>query len=141
MSNILRRTYEITSWATWDDVVHTSVEEFRGRFGLAPNILMTSEVTMARIDMAARKEKLRGPNGERAEEGEHTPVFSFTGPGYELDFCVDELLPTGRFSLLWDDDPDGGDEEDIPDEDTKDEWGAERSVVRVAFGCVSTRAG
>ena len=41
----------------------------------------------------------------------------FRGPDYELEFCVDDALPTGAFSLIWDDDPDG-DGEPVPDEDT-----------------------
>ena len=127
----------------WDDEIHAAVQDFRARFRVAPNILLSSEVTHARIDMVAKKEKLRGPNDERASEGEHTPVFFFSGPDYELDFFVDDALPTGHFSLLWDDDPDGGDEEDVPDEDTADEAyvvgevgsvQADRSVAMVAVG-------
>ena len=120
MGNILRRTYSITSWVAWDDEVHEAAQEFRGRFSLAPNILLTSEVTYARIDMAVKKEKLRGPNGEPAPEDEYTPISIFTGPDYELELFVDDALPTCRFSLLWDDDPGGGDGEDVPDEDTDD---------------------
>ena len=126
MGGILRRTYSITKWVDWDDEIHGAVQEFRERFSLAPNILLTSEVTFARIDMAAKKEKLRGPNGEPAPEGEYTPISLFTGPDYDLGLFVDDALPTGRFSLLWDDDPDGGDEEDVPDEDTDVASGATR---------------
>ena len=118
MGSILRRTYSITKWVGWDDEIHAGVQEFRARFSLAPNILLTSEVTLARIDMASTKEKLRGPNGEPAPKGEYTPISIFTGPDYELEFFVDEALPTRRFSLLWDDDPGGGDGDDVPDEDT-----------------------
>ena len=120
MGGILRRTYSIAKWVGWDDEVHAAVQEFRVRFSLAPNILLTSEVTLARIDMAAKKKKLRGPNGEEAPEGEYTPISIFTGPDYELEFFVDDALPTRRFSLLWDDDPGGGDGDDVPDEDTDD---------------------
>ncbi len=118
MGNILRRSYSITKWVGWDDQIHEAVQEFRARFSLAPNILLTSEVTLSRIDMASTKEKLQGPNGEPAPKDEYTPISIFTGPDYELEFFVDDALPTRRFSLLWDDDPGGGDGEDVPDEDT-----------------------
>ena len=120
MGDILRRSYSITSWVGWDDQIHDAVQEFRARFSLAPNILLTSEVTLARIDMASTKEKLCGPNGEPAPKDEYTPISIFSGPDYELEFFVDDALPTCRFSLLWDDDPGGGDGEDVPDEDTDD---------------------
>ena len=123
MGDILRRTYSITNWVGWDDEVHAAVQEFRVRFRLAPNILLTTEATYARIDMVAKKKKLSGPNGEPASENEYTPISIFTGPDYELEFCVDDALPTSRFSLIWDDDPSGGDGEDVPDEDTEDvDW-------------------
>ncbi len=120
MGGILRRTYSIAKWVHWDDEVHAAVQDFRTRFNLTPNILLSSEATLARIDMAVKKKKVRGPNGEEAPEDGYTPISIFTGPDYELEFFTDEALPTGHFSLLWDDDPDGGDAEDVPDEDTED---------------------
>jgi len=102
MGDILRRTYRITRWAHWDDAIHDAVEDFRERFTLAPNILLASETTHARIDMAAKKKNIRGPDGEEAPEDEHTPIAAFRGEGYELDFCIDENVPTGRFSLICD---------------------------------------
>jgi hypothetical protein len=128
MGDILRRTYRITRWAHWDDTVYDAIEDFRARFTLAPNILLASETTHARIDMAAKKKNIRGPAGEEAPEDEHTPICGFRGEDYELDFCIDENLPAGRFSLIYDADPDGDGGEPVPDEDTE-EPGAKLSLV------------
>jgi hypothetical protein len=128
MTDILKRTYGITRWAHWDDEIHAAVQDFRDRFTLAPNILLASEVTHARIDMAAKKENIRGPDGEAAPEGEHTPIGVFGGEGYQLEFCIDDQLPAGRFSLIHDVDPDGGGGEPVPDEDTE-EAGAKISIL------------
>ena len=117
MADILRKTYRIARWARWDDEIDAAVRAFRARFSVTPNILLAGETTHARIDMAAAKANISNADGERAEEGEHTPLACFCGPDYELEFCVDDALPTGAFSLIWDDDPDG-DGEPVPDEDT-----------------------
>lgn len=119
MGDILRRTYRIARWARWDDEIHAAVGEFRERFTLAPNLLLASEATHARIDMAAKKRNIRSPDGAPAPEDEYTPLTCFRGPDYELDFCIDDALPTGRFRLLYDDDPDGDGGEPLPDEDTE----------------------
>lgn len=119
MSDILRRSYDIRRWARWDDEIDRAVEEFRVRFTLTPNILLASEATHARIDMAAKKERIVSPAGEPAPEDEHTPISSFRADTYELTFCIDERLPTGRFSLIHDADPDGDGGEPVPDDDTE----------------------
>lgn len=114
---ILRRTYTIDRWTRWDDELHACATEFHERFGVYPNILLAHEVTFARIDMAARKGKILADDGTEAAEGEHTPLSSFVGPDYELDFALDDALEVGDVSLIHDTDPDGGGEP-VPEEDT-----------------------
>lgn len=113
---VLRRSYEITSWRTWDDELHGFARDFKERFNVYPNVLLASSATHAHLDMAAKKQHVRGPGGERPDETTYTPLDSFAGPGYELAFCVDERLPGRKVSLIYDPDPGGG--EPIPDEDT-----------------------
>ena len=120
MSNILRETFQITRWARWDDESHAAVETFRELFSVAPNILLANETTLARIDMAAAKANVSNADGELAQEGEYTPLACFRGSDYELEFLIDEVLPTCRFSLIYDADPGGDDGEPVPDEDTDD---------------------
>ena len=68
MDGILRRTYEIKGWRNWDDDIHAAAEDFHGRFSVWPNILLASEVTQARLDMAVMKDKLREPIPEEDTE-------------------------------------------------------------------------
>lgn len=118
MGDIVRRTYTITGWARWDHDIHQAVEDFRERLGHTPNLLLASEVTHARIDMAARKDNILGPEGELPDDGEYTPLAAFHGADYTLEFCIDDDVPEGRFSLIYDDDPDGDGGEPVPDDDT-----------------------
>ena len=116
---MLRRTYPITSWRRWDDEVDSFAREFNRAFGLFPNLLLGSSSTLARFDMAAKRDKLTDPDGQRPEDGEHAAIGLFTGAGYSLDFCIDERVPSKAVSLIFDSDPDG-DGEPVPDEDTDD---------------------
>ena len=113
---VLRRTYEIKSWRTWDDEVHACACDFKSKFNVYPNVLLASSATLAHIDMAAKKKHVRGPDGERPDETTYAPLDSFSGPGYSLAFCVDERLAGRKLSLIYDPDPGGG--LPVPDEDT-----------------------
>ena len=113
----IRRSYRIEQWAEWDQEIHGFVQEFQGHFQLFPNQLLASEVTLARIDMAAAKKNVASDEGEPALEGEYTPLSAFVGDGYELEFAIVPDLADRLISLIHDDDPDGGGEE-VPDEDT-----------------------
>ncbi len=116
-SSILRRSYTIRRWVRWDDELHGFATEFQEVLGVFPNILLANEVTYARIDMAARKQHIRDDDGTTPQDGEHTPLGSFVGPDYVLEFAIDPRLGDARVSLIYDCDPDGGGEP-VPDEDT-----------------------
>jgi hypothetical protein len=114
---IIRRSYRIERWAEWDHELHAFVQDFRRHFRVAPNLLLASEVTFARIDMAAAKRNIESDEGELAAEGEYTPLSAFVGEDYELEFAVATDLADRHVSLLHDTDPDGGGEE-VPHQDT-----------------------
>jgi len=115
--SILRRTYSIESWRTWDDAIDGFARDFNRAFGLFPNLLLGSSSTLAHIDMAAKRDKLTDPDGQRPEDGEYAAIGLFSGDGYALDFCIDERVPSKAVSLIFDSDPDGGGEP-VPDEDS-----------------------
>ena len=117
MSAILRRTYVIQSWPRWDDDVNAFALDFKGAFGVFPNILLASSSTLARIDMAARREKLIDPAGQPPQPDAYASIGTFSGDGYQLEFCIDERLQSKVASLIYDTDPGGGGEP-VPDEDT-----------------------
>ncbi len=114
----VRRTHAIHDWPRWDDEVHDAVAAFEAAFGLVPNILLAHDSTFRRIELIASKRNIRDDRGERPDDTEYAELGGFNGPGYHLDFCFDERLATGLFVLIFDDDPDDGDEEPIPEEDT-----------------------
>ncbi|MFW5877223.1 MAG: hypothetical protein ACOCXM_10845 [Myxococcota bacterium] len=116
---IHRKTYLLASWRTWDHELVAHVEDFRSRFHVVPNLLLASQITHARIDMAARNDHVLSDEGEPPEEDEYTQLYSFVGPDYELVFCIDDALPDRQVSLIYDSDPDGGGEP-VPDEDTEE---------------------
>jgi hypothetical protein len=102
-----RRTYGFERWIAWDDELNIAAKDFMGRFMVPPHIMLASSVTYAKIDLAAKKGHLTNESGEHPDEAEHTPVTAFAGPGFRLQFCIEDRLPAGRFSLIYDSDPDG----------------------------------
>lgn len=115
--SIARRTYNIESWRTWDDDLDGFARDFNRAFGLFPNLLLASSSTFAHIDMAAKRDRLTSPTGERPAEGEYAGIGLFSGDGYQLEFCINERVPSKAVSLIFDTDPDG-DGEPLPEEDT-----------------------
>ncbi len=113
MCLIYRKTFCINSWPHWDDEIHAAVDVFRDIFLYNPNIFLSNRVTQSRIDMAADKENI-----VNYIAGRYCPIGTFSGPDYELDFCICEKLNDRRFALIFDSDP-GDDGEPVPNEDTK----------------------
>lgn len=117
MVGVIRRSYRIEKWPSWDHELHGFVHDFRATLGISPNILLASEVTHARIDLVAKKANLVNPKGEHPEPAEYAALSGFAGPDYHLDFFVDQKLADRAVSLIYDSDPTGGGEP-VPDEDT-----------------------
>jgi hypothetical protein len=116
--SVLRRTYTIESWRTWDDAIDRFARNFKSAFGLYPNLLLGSSSTLAHIDMAAKRDKLTDPDGRRPEDGVYAAIGVFSGDGYALDFCINERVPSKAVSLVFDSDPEGGGEP-LPDLDRR----------------------
>lgn len=101
----------------WDHQVHGQATAFKIRYGVYPNILLASSGTYSRIDMvvnARGREKLYNPQGENPPAESFISMNGFKGPGYELDFCVEEQLGLDTIKLIYDSDPGGG--EPLPEE-------------------------
>lgn len=112
-------------WRHWDRTIHETIVEFIAEYGVAPNILVASTVTHRRMDMAADRANLRGPNGETPKEGDYAPLSGFCGPGYSLEMYVDDELEDGWIAIVWDSDVPG-------DEETEEQATEPADVTRTA---------
>jgi hypothetical protein len=112
---INRKTFFISNWRIWDDIINEAVAFFHEYFAIYPTILLASDVTLRRIDMATDRSRVRGPDGKTPAPGTYARIDGFETVLYRLDFYIHDRLPDGYFALLFDSDPDGG--EPIPEED------------------------
>lgn len=117
---IVRKTYKIQNWSDWDKTIFEAAEHFKSLSGIYPNILLASQNTHMRMDMAANNLKknpstgsIKGPNGDAAEG--FTSIGGFAAGELELDFCIKNDIPRDSFILVYDSDPDGG--LPLPEED------------------------
>ena len=112
-----RKSYFISARSTWDDDVNAAAYDFHERFGVFPNVLLANTATYRRIGMLIDKENIRGPDGERPEEGEFCELGSFLGAAYKLECAYDEELVDWAVSLVYSSDSRDG-AVWAPDDDT-----------------------
>jgi hypothetical protein len=123
---ILRKTYFISDWGLWDRTINEAVREFKLLTGVNPNILLANEETHALLDLAATHLGLENIYRETGQEQvrpqieEAILLGGFEGPDYRLEFCVDQALGRDVFSLIFDDNPEGG--EPVPEADNALEY-------------------
>ena len=117
-----KHIYQFHRYTDWPDELNAAAEDFQSRFGVFPHIMLACNETFLKIDMVASEEEMQGnqkalnENGEPPPNGEFLTLSSFVGAGYEIEFCLEESMPPKSFTLVYDPDPDGGDEEEIQDE-------------------------
>ena len=122
----MKRKHVIAGWQTWDDQVNGFVGLFRQRFGVAPNLLVASQPTLARIDIAADKANTVDSLGNHPEPAEYAPLACFRGPDYQLDFCVMDELADNEVLLVYDSNPDDDGGEPVPQPETDEGRDSER---------------
>ena len=120
------QVFHIQNWKKWDEEIDMAVNTFKKKYPVYPNILLASSQTLKMFDMAAftlHPENLiyAGPPEEEPPEPILEPdggIYAFNRDEYILVFCLLEEAPLGYFVLVYDSDPDGG--EDLPDFGFKD---------------------
>jgi hypothetical protein len=96
----MRKTYRLRSWKGWDKHVDACAREFLAEFGVAPNVLVASPVTLRRINVAADKAHLGNKHGEVPDSGAYVQIGGFAGDDYQLMFIEEDDVPENSFSLI-----------------------------------------
>lgn len=118
---ILRKTFHLTDWQGWARQIDSSAKEFFEATGHWPNLLLANEAMLRRIDFLANqaRQNIVKVGAEELQPGltdnhEWRELGGFCGVSYSIEFCLDELLPAGAYSLIYDANPDGDDGEPVP---------------------------
>jgi hypothetical protein len=108
---IFAHTFTFDALVNWDAQVHSWCQDFKNRFGHFPNILLASDASFNRIELiinSSGRENIKGDMGQKPQGDEFVKLTGFQGPGYSLDFCIEESLPLDSIRLIYDSNPDGG---------------------------------
>jgi len=114
------KDYKLEKWTEWNSFLNDSIGDFYNSFSIYPNILEANGHTHSQIDFLTNvipeeKERLRRINdvtGEitAPEPNEKISLTAFQTEANDLDFAVDENLLDRELRLVYDSEPDWGDE-------------------------------
>ena len=125
------KTYKIDGWVNWNSILSESIDDFKATYIFNPNILEANCYTYSQIDflinvIPGEKQKLHRLDeitNKRMEpkEIEEVSIFSYESDFCSVEFAINESLRDKEFHLIYDSDPDWGDDSitKIPVEDEK----------------------
>lgn len=89
-----KQTYRLHDLEKWDSEIDATVKKFNKQFRKYPNILLASNKTYRIIDNLVEREQ--GHPSKKIE------ISGFDTKDYSLKFCVDDKIPNGALSLVYD---------------------------------------
>lgn len=95
----MRKTYRLRTWKDWDKHIDAAARDFEAEFGVAPNLLVASNVTLRRINVAADKKRVGNAKGEAPTHG-YVELKGFLAQDYELVFIEEDEVPENSFALI-----------------------------------------
>ena len=121
----LEKTYVIDKWTDWNHKLSESIDNFYVIFSCYPNIIEANNHTYSQFDFLINEmhdEKLNvnrlnelTNKIERPNDNEYIGISTFVTMKASLDFAVDVKLYDKEFRLIYDSDPDWGDDDIIID--------------------------
>lgn len=109
-----RKIYKFETYTQWPDELNAAANHFNREFGKYPIIMLANQETCQKLDMVSSQpdKPTLDHDGHPPGNGEFVTLSAFVGDGYEIDLCMDESIASKSFMLVYDNDPDGGNEED-----------------------------
>ena len=115
------RKYTINQWVKWNRRLSEAIEDFYASFSIHPIILEANLHTQSQIDflvnvVPGEKEKLHHVNELTNEVSylkfnEKVGINQFSTGNCSLEFAVDDQLEDKEFVLVYDSDPEWGDDD------------------------------
>lgn len=117
-----QKQYNIEKWTNWHHNIHIAIKGFYTKYNFYPNILEANKHTYSQIDFLVSiipEEKEKIVNIEtlkHPEQDEMIGISSFQDVNCLIDFAVNEKLKDKYFKLIYDSNPDWGDDnvQEIP---------------------------
>jgi hypothetical protein len=120
------KSFEILRWNDWDHIIARSIDDFFLTFSIYPNILLANKYTYSQIDFITTINPEKKKNAHRivddkigeylesltTDKNEGVGLTSFQKNLCELDFAIEKELKDKEFTLVFDDNPEWGDDND-----------------------------
>ena len=107
------KTFIIKNWNDWDDIINDSIRVFFETYSVHPNILLANTHTFSQFDfittISPKRDNAKNDLGKSPENNEEITLISFENAMCDIDFSVDEKIEDKRFVLIYDTEPDWGD--------------------------------
>ena len=115
------KTYLIDKWTDWNHMLSESIDNFHLFFSYYPNIIEANNHTYSQFDflineMPNEKQKVNRFNEmtnriEKPNNNEYICISSFKSLKASVEFAIDHKLNDKEFRLVYDSEPDWGDDE------------------------------
>lgn len=122
---IFEKIYLIDKWTDWSHTLSKSIDSFYIDFSYYPNILEANNHTYSQFDflineMPNEKEKVNRLNEltdkiEKPNENDYIMISTFETIKTSVDFAMDDNLKDKEFRLIYDSDPEWGEDDIIID--------------------------
>jgi hypothetical protein len=119
------KKYLIQKWTDWNHKLSESIDDFYVNFSYNPNIIEANNHTYSQFDflineMPNEKQKVNRTNEltnkiEKPNDDEYIGISTFETMKASVDFAIDIKLKDKEFRLIYDSDPDWGDDDIIVD--------------------------
>ncbi len=121
------KKYEFTRWNEWDHCISDSIQDFYQVFRIYPNVLLANTHTHTQIDFITTYDESKKNNAHHivdenidryldaiANSDEEVYLTGYSNDNCHLVFAIatEPELADKEFVLLFDDEPDGDDDED-----------------------------
>lgn len=132
------KNYELLRWNDWDHIISGSIDDFIQTYHVYPNILLANNYTYSQIDFITTINPEKNNNAHlivndnisgyleslTTDGNEKIRLSSFEKGLCDLDFAVAKELKDKEFALVYDDNPEWGDDYDnlpVTELDIRDE--------------------
>lgn len=101
------KQYTIQNYTSWNHELHSFIRDFISKFDLTPNIALTNDLTLDRINLVMSTELIN-----EGKTRESKSLETFVCDLGTVDFCLDRKLKEKEVTLVFDDEaefyPDDG---------------------------------
>ena len=115
------KIYTVDKWIDWHETLSFSIDDFFATFSYYPNILEANDYTHSQFDfltneISDEREKVLKINDitneiEDVSDNENIGLSAYTTDNASVEFAVDVNLNDREFRLIYDSEPDWGDDD------------------------------